>query len=295
MILFPNSKINLGLIVTGKRADGFHNIETVFYPLSAKDALEILPAKSNSTNSKDIGKAVLQNDISFTCSGINVDSDPSDNLCVKAYHLLKKDFPALPPTSIHLHKVIPIGAGLGGGSSDAAFTLMGLNEKYALGLGEPELIQYALQLGSDCPFFIINQPCLGVGRGELLEPLPLDLSSYQLVLINPGIHINTGWAFNQLKNKALLTFNNNPPVSSSLKAMVALPVSEWKDALHNEFEQPVFEKFPEISTIKESLYANGAIYASMSGSGSSVYGLFERNVNVQLQLPPRYLVKHLLL
>ena len=295
MVLFPNAKINLGLIITGKRADGYHNIETVFYPIPLKDALEILPAKSTIKRpGENNGETILQNDLSFTCSGINVTGIPTDNLCVKAYHLLKKDFPVLPPMSIHLHKAIPIGAGLGGGSSDAAFMLLGLNERYTLGLSQAQLINYAIQLGSDCPFFIINQPCLGFGRGETLEPIQLDVSLYKVALINPGIHINTGWAFNQL-NKTLPSSTYNPQTVGSLKTIIAAPVDAWKDTLHNEFEQVVFEKYPEVNSIKEMLYTNGAIYASMSGSGSSVFGLFHKDVKIELQMPPHYFVKYLLL
>jgi len=181
MLSFPNCKINLGLHILGKRDDGFHNLETVFYPVPFKDALELIP----STNTG----------IEFTATGLAVDGNAADNLCAKAYHLLKKDFPEIPTIKIHLHKAIPLGAGLGGGSADAAFMLKLLNEKFKLNLSTDQLINYALQLGSDCPFFIINKPCLATGRGEMLEEIAVDLSAYKIVLINPGIHINTGWAF----------------------------------------------------------------------------------------------------
>ena len=185
MIVFPNCKINLGLHILGKREDGFHNLETVFYPLLFRDALELIPATNNTT------------EIEFTGSGLAVDGNVSDNLCVKAYYLLKKNFPQLPLVKIHLHKAIPMGAGLGGGSADAAFMLKLLNEKFNLNISTPQLLNYALELGSDCPFFIINKPCIATGRGEILEEIEVDLSAYKIVLINPGIHINTGWAFSQ--------------------------------------------------------------------------------------------------
>ena len=188
MIVFPNCKINLGLKILGKRDDGFHNLETVFYPIPFKDALEIIANTQN------------KNGVEFTGTGLAVDGEAIDNLCVKAYQLLKNDFPQLPAVKIHLHKAIPMGAGLGGGSADAAFMLRLLNEKFNLNLSTPQLLNYALQLGSDCPFFISNKPCMATGRGEVLEEVAVDLSAYKIVLINPGIHINTGWAFSQLSH-----------------------------------------------------------------------------------------------
>jgi 4-diphosphocytidyl-2-C-methyl-D-erythritol kinase len=187
VIAFPNCKINLGLHILQKRADGFHDLETVFYPIPLRDGLEIIQNASASPNQ-----------IEFTLSGLAIDAKPEDNICVKAYHLLKKDFPQLPPVKMHLHKTIPSGAGLGGGSADGAFTLLLLNKKINLDLNEEQLTQYALQLGSDCPFFIINKPSYATGRGENLQAIELDLSSYQIVVVNPGIHINTGWAFSQI-------------------------------------------------------------------------------------------------
>ena len=294
MILFPNCKINLGLIITGKREDGFHDIETAFYPIPLKDALEILPADSKiKTQQENNTDATLNNEVAFTTTGIDIKGNPANNLCVKAYALLKKDFPHLPPTKIHLHKAIPIGAGLGGGSSDAAFTLIALNEKYALSLSQSQLISYAIQLGSDCPFFIINRPCFGHGRGERLEPVALDLSLYQLILINPGIHIDTGWAFRQLNKTGSLPANKHQ--DNSLREIVTQSPATWKDALRNEFEPIVFDRYPEIKSIHHALYENGAIYAAMSGSGSSIYGLYDRNVEITVDIPGHYLRKQLLL
>ncbi|MGN6402335.1 MAG: 4-(cytidine 5'-diphospho)-2-C-methyl-D-erythritol kinase, partial [Flavisolibacter sp.] len=207
MISFPNCKINLGLHILQKRADGFHDLETVFYPVPLRDGLEIIQNASS------------QDEIIFTNSGLTIDVQPEDNICVKAYLLLKKDFPQLPAVIMHLHKTIPSGAGLGGGSADGAFTLLLLNKKFNLGLHENQLIEYALQLGSDCPFFIINKPSYATGRGENLQETELDLSPYQIVLVNPEIHINTGWAFSQI-----VPNNERKP----LKEVIALPVSEWR-------------------------------------------------------------------
>lgn len=257
MLCFPNCKLNLGLHILGKREDGFHNLATVFYPLHINDALEIIVAPE-------------QDNVVFTQSGLAVDGAAENNSCIKAYELLKKDFPRVGGIKMHLHKTVPMGAGLGGGSADGAFALQLLNEKFELGLNNSQLISYALQLGSDCPFFIINQPCFATGRGELLEPLTLDLSAYKIVVINPGIHVNTGWAFSQLHKYGLQHANH-----SNLKTAIQQPVASWKDTLTNDFEMPVFEAHPIIKSIKESLYASGAIYAAMSGSGSTVFGIFE--------------------
>jgi 4-diphosphocytidyl-2-C-methyl-D-erythritol kinase len=271
VIGFPNCKINLGLYILDKRADGFHNLETVFYPFGLKDGLEIIQQASYS-----------EKGIEFTSSGLVIDAKAEDNISVKAYYLLKKDFPQLPGITMHLHKAIPTGAGLGGGSADGAYALLLINQKFRLGLTEKQLIDYALQLGSDCPFFIINKPCFATGRGENLEKIPLDLSKYKIVLVNPKIHVNTGWAFSQIHPSNQRT---------SLRETIFRPIVEWREYLKNDFEEPVFSHYPEIKSIKEQLYEHGAIYASMSGSGSTVYGLFEYNVEPQLQFPSHYFMK----
>ena len=268
MIVFPNCKINLGLHILGKREDGFHNLETVFYPVPFKDALELIP----STNT----------DIEFTGTGLAVDGNAADNLCVKAYHLLKKDFREIPAVKIHLHKAIPLGAGLGGGSADAAFMLKLLNEKFKLNLSTDQLINYAQQLGSDCPFYIINKPCFATGRGEVLEEITVDLSAYKMVLINPGIHINTGWAFSNI-TPAL-------PVKS-IKEIIQQPISSWKHELKNDFETAVFTAHPAIKEIKEKLYSQGAIYAAMSGSGSTVFGFFNSTFDINPFKNKNYFIK----
>ena len=251
MIQFPNCKINLGLSILAKRADGYHELETVFYPIAVSDALEILPAAN----------------LTMTQSGIAVPGDPAQNLCLKAYHLLKKDFPTLPTVQMHLHKNIPMGAGLGGGSSDGTAALIMLNQQFDLGLNEQQLIDYASQLGSDCPFFVYNKACHATGRGEILKPITLDLSNYQFLLVHPGVHIATAWAFQQL---------NPHTKSESIQSIIEKPITDWKKYLINDFEAPVFKAEPTLSKIKDQLYQFGAIYASMSGSGSSLYGIFPK-------------------
>jgi len=273
MISFPNCKINLGLHITRKRADGYHDIETVFIPVQWRDIIEInnlLRLGGSIFNQKE---DELLADSRFTTSGLPIPGDSSNNLCIKAWELLKKDFPDLPAVHIHLHKIIPMGAGLGGGSADGAFVLKMLNEKFSLGLTPSQLIAYALQLGSDCPFFIHNQSCFATGRGEILIPIDLDLSNYQILLINPGIHINTKWAFEQITPQ-------QPP--RDLREVVALPISEWKHHLYNDFEAPVAKANPIITTLKESLYADGALYAAMSGSGSTLFGIYDKNHTVTM-------------
>lgn len=252
MLAFPNCKINLGLNIIAKRPDGYHDIETVFYPLPLQDVLEIISS----------------DELEFSSSGGSIPGDPEENLCVKAWHLLKQDFPRLPPVKIHLYKNIPIGAGLGGGSSDAAQTLILLNEKFSLGINREQFARYALQLGSDCAFFIYNQPCFAKGRGEVLDPIELDTSSWSLVIVYPPLHVSTSWAY----------ANARPaPLRTSLKEIISLPIAQWKDRLANDFEEAVFHEFPAIRQVKEKLYSHGALYAALSGSGSAVFGIFPKN------------------
>lgn len=269
MITFPNCKINIGLNIIGKRTDGFHNLETVFYPLPLYDCLEIITLSGNNTEP------------ALSTSGLYVDGDITSNICYKAWCLLKTRYPQLPAVAMHLHKAIPMGAGLGGGSADGAFMLKMLNDKYNLAIGEQQLIQFALELGSDCPFFIINKPCFASGRGEVLQPLTLDLSNYYFVIINPAIHVNTGWAFKQLQLQQ--------PALPLLQA-IQTPVETWKYKIVNDFEKAVAEKYPAIQAIKSTLYERGAVYASMTGSGSTVFGLFAQQPELP-SFPPEYLVK----
>ena len=260
MVVFPNCKINIGLNVIRKRSDGFHDLETIFYPVPFTDALEVITL--------DTGRETSTAGITFSMSGLQVDGDADNNLCVKAYHLLKAGYPQIPAVKSHLHKAIPMGAGLGGGSADGAFMLQLLNRKYELALTQNQLTAYALQLGSDCPFFMVNKPCFAEGRGEIMQPVHLDLTGYSLLLVNPGVHVNTGWAFRQLTPAV-------PPVS--LLETIAMPVESWKENITNDFEVAVTNTFPVLNHIKEKMYNNGASYVAMSGSGSTMFGLFKND------------------
>jgi 4-diphosphocytidyl-2-C-methyl-D-erythritol kinase len=255
MIAFPNCKINLGLSIVAKRPDGFHELETVFYPVGLKDMVEVIHS--------DDKKIPIQ----FTSTGLSIPGDSNNNLCVKAYELLKKDFPTLPNIKIHLHKKIPMGAGLGGGSSDATAVLTLLNKQINLALNKEQLINYAAQLGSDCAFFVYETACHAKGRGEILQPIHCDLSNYTIVLIHPGIHVSTAWAFGQLNPNAK---------HKSIAEIIKDPIETWKAQLMNDFEAPIFEAHPTLAKIKANLYHQGAIYASMSGSGSSLFGIFDK-------------------
>jgi len=266
MIVFPNAKINLGLNVLKKRADGFHELETVFYPIPLRDALEVVNAAATTT--------------SLQLTGIPLDSAGTTNICIKAYEMLKEDFPLLPPVQMHLHKAIPSGAGLGGGSADASFLLQLLNTKYRLGISDKNLEDYALRLGSDCPFFIRNRPVFAGGRGEAFEPIDLRLSSYYFLVVNPGIHISTPWAFAQVKPG---------PAEMRVKEAIKLPIESWREMLKNDFEPAVFSTYPQIGAIKKKLYEAGALYASMSGSGSTVFGLFKEQPQ-ELEWPAPYFI-----
>jgi 4-diphosphocytidyl-2-C-methyl-D-erythritol kinase len=257
MISFPPCKINLGLNIISKRADGYHDIETCFYPVPWTDILEIVPSK----------------EFSFTSSGTPIPRANDQNLCVKAYQLLQQDFD-LPPVSIHLHKIIPTGAGLGGGSSDAAYTLKILNSVFDIQLGTQQLQEYGSKLGSDCSFFIESKPMFGEGRGDLLTAINIDLKGYYLVLVNPNVHVSTAQAYAGVVPQM-------PPYSS--KTILKKPVNQWRHLLSNDFEQSVFKQHPLIGEVKDSLYAQGAAYASMSGSGSTVFGLFAYQVDLKDQ------------
>lgn len=251
MIVFPNAKINLGLNITEKRSDGFHNLVSCFYPIGWSDALEVVENKKTVFNS----------------SGLSIPPDGKENLVVRAFKMLKKDF-QLPHLSIHLHKVIPTGAGLGGGSSDAAYMLNMINKMYNLYLDESFLMQYAAELGSDCSFFIPNQPAIVTGRGDELKEIDFSLKGRWLVLVYPAIHISTKEAYSGI----------TPQMTSAeeLEALILKgDLSEWRHYLKNDFEAHLFKNYPELATIKETLYQAGASYAAMSGSGSTVFGLFE--------------------
>lgn len=255
MLTFPNAKINLGLNITEKRPDGYHNLETIFYPVPIEDALEI-----NILNEGN-GKFRLHQ------AGLEIEGEAESNLVVKAYKLLDERF-NLPSVDIHLFKHIPSGAGLGGDSADAAFMLKLLNNKFELGLSDDTLEEYAAKLGADCAFFIKNRPVYAEGIGNIFSPITLSLKGYQLWLAKPDIFVSTRDAFAQIKP-------HRP--ETSLKEIAQLPVEEWSACMVNDFEESVFPQFPAIGEIKEEMYRQGAIYASMSGSGSSVYGIFKKN------------------
>ena len=274
MIVFPNSKINLGLNILRKRSDGYHDLETVFYPIPLTDILEIIENKHPEDSPR----------MPFTISGFSIPEVPASNICAKAYKLLKRDFPKLPFIQMHLHKGVPLGAGLGGGSADAAFALKLLNEIFDLNISVKELMDYAAELGSDCPFFILNKPCFATGRGEILEEITLDLLAYKFVIVNPGIHINTGDMFIKLK----------PAIpEKSIREIIGQPIETWKYQLQNDFENLVFKQYREIVDIKDTLYEMGAIYSSMSGSGSTVYGIFKKEQQLTISFPERYFVREL--
>jgi 4-diphosphocytidyl-2-C-methyl-D-erythritol kinase len=252
MVVFPNAKINIGLKIISKRPDGFHNIETLFYPLMLHDALEFVINTDKNGSDR------------MVTTGLNIESKPEDNLVFKAVTRLRKEY-SFPNLRIHLHKAIPSGAGLGGGSSDAACTLKVLNRLFSLNIPSIKLKEMALELGSDCPFFIDNTPASGKGRGEILEPAAISLENYYLVLLNPGLHVSTKEAYQ----------NCRPAHSDNfIEQMSSRPVNEWKYLVFNDFEDYASGKFPLIGKLKNDLYEAGALFSLMSGSGSSVFGIF---------------------
>lgn len=265
MITYPIAKINIGLLVTEKRPDGFHNLETIFYPIRMQDVLEVVEA----------------DEFSFSISGIALDGDPADNLVVKAYQLIKNDFD-IPAVKVHLHKNIPSGAGLGGGSSDATYMLLTLNELFNLSIPDEKLMEYALELGSDCPFFIGGKPVFATGRGEKMEEVPVELKDYFLILVKPPVHVSTALAYQNVTPQ-------RPRLS--LKGLIGFSVNKWKGNILNHFERYVFSTHPEVEQIKKTLYDQGASFALMSGSGSAVYGLFRSEKRgIESLFPPDYQV-----
>jgi 4-diphosphocytidyl-2-C-methyl-D-erythritol kinase len=257
MLCFPNAKINIGLNIIEKRPDQFHNIETVFYPIPLSDILEIIKIDTPTENKTDL-----------IITGLEIDGDNCNNLCIKAYNLLDRDF-HLPPVKIFLHKIIPTGAGLGGGSSDGAFTLTLLNKLFALDLNHEQLLNYASMLGSDCSFFIDNQAAFGIEKGNKLKPIEFKLSGYFFVLIKPKVSVNTTDAY-----KGVIPHYPEQSVNN----LVNLPVSQWKNLIFNDFENTILKKYPPIKQLKDKLYHHGALYASMTGSGAAVYGIFENEI-----------------
>ena len=273
MLVFPNCKINLGLHVIRKRPDGFHDLETVFYPLPFFDALELIPQiPENPENFLRVD--VNGCEIYFATSGIEIPGKVEDNIVLKACRLiLKKNHP---PFQIHLHKKIPMGAGLGGGSANGAFMLQLLDETFKINLHKQKLREAAKTLGSDCPFFLENKPVFATGTGDITENISIDLSGYSLLLIYPGIPISTVQAYAEIEPSAPAT---------SIQSVIRRPVTEWKDQLVNVFEKVAFQLHPELSAMKTMLYEKGAVYASMTGSGSAMYALFPAATPPALKLP----------
>jgi len=252
MLAFANAKINIGLNVTEKLPDGYHNIQTVFYPIRIHDVVEITDATATSCN----------------VSGIDINGNPEDNICYKAFRLLQRDY-NFPEQQITLLKQIPVGAGLGGGSSDAAHLIKIIDKKFNLGLSVSEMERYASALGADCAFFIENKPVYAYGRGDQFKSINLDLSAYNIVLVKPAIHVSTAEAYAGMQPQAS---------EETLPELMKQPVDTWKGQVKNDFERMVFEKYPAIADVKQKVYAAGAKYAAMSGSGSSVFGIFDTTV-----------------
>jgi len=266
-IFFANAKINLGLNIINKRPDGFHNIETIFYPIQLVDILEYMPIS-------------LSNTFTYTESGIKTDCSQDNNLCIRAYRLAQQTI-KLPSLKFHLHKQIPVGAGLGGGSSDAANFFKQLIMNFSEIYSDYFAASQVKKLGSDCAFFIHNTPLFAFEKGDVFEEISLSLKNYCLVLVYPNLHVNTSSAY-KFVTPSVPKYN--------LKEIISNPIQEWKNLLTNDFELSVFQQFPEIKAVKETLYNKGALFASMSGSGSSVYGIFEKETNANTWFPENYFV-----
>ena len=263
VIRFPIAKINLGLNIVERRPDGYHNLETVFYPVPIKDVLEVFPMDEKFPSSVDCDLKV---------SNIQIEGDEQKNLVVRAYQLLKQDFPQqMQRVHAHLFKRIPTQAGMGGGSSDCAVMISLLNDLFGLGLNNQQMIDYAARLGADCPFFVLNRPVYAEGIGERMQPIHLDLSSWVLAIVRPNIPVSTKEAFSYIHPKR---------PAKNCREIVAQPVETWRDELTNDFETSVFQIHPEIGQIKDDLYQMGAVYAAMSGSGSALFGLFRKSVDL---------------
>lgn len=275
MIVFPKAKINLGLNVVERRPDGYHNLETVFYPLPLCDALEVTQMDEQFPSAVCCDLKVTSRLTSHASNQFDT-GDEQRNLVVRAYNMLKDEFPRMPRVHAHLYKAIPTQAGMGGGSSDCASMLMLLNNMFGLGLGDSELIERAARLGADCPFFILSRPAYAEGIGERLQPVDLSLAGYHMVVVCPSIPVSTKEAFS-------LIHPEKP--SKNCLDVVRQPLATWCDELHNDFEQSVFALHPEISDIKQRLYQLGAVYAAMSGSGSAVFGIFRDAIDPSTDFP----------
>lgn len=311
MIIFSGCKINLGLRVTRRRADGFHDIETLFYPVrSLCDIVEVLPYGdafecepmvtpnlSAARGDRPIGDdnymadseaacisfasapgTVLHSGVAFSQGGLVVDCPAEKNLCVRACRLMQERY-GVGPVQIHLHKRIPFGAGLGGGSADAAAVLRGINEVFNLGVGVDELAQLAAELGSDMPFFIHDTPMVGRGRGEVLTPYAVDLSGLYLVMVKPDVGVSTAEAYSLIAPRV---------PECTIEEVASLPREQWRESMVNDFEAPIFARVPILASIKEELYRLGATYAAMSGSGSTIFGLFETEPTITSMLKDHF-------
>jgi 4-diphosphocytidyl-2C-methyl-D-erythritol kinase len=262
MITFPKAKINLGLRIIGERPDGYHDIETLFYPVNLSDALEFVIPGGNPDGDELI------------VTGLKIASHPENNIVIKAIRRLRKDF-SIPFLKIHLHKAIPSGAGLGGGSSDASFLIKTINRYFGLAMTNQGMRDMALELGSDCPFFIDLVPSLATGRGEILHAKNCFLDGYFITILNPGVAIST--------REAYLNCQPARP-ETPLEKLIGIPVGKWKKLIKNDFENYAFKLYPVISDLKKAMYRSGAVYSSMSGSGSSVFGIFEAKPKIPAKL-----------
>lgn len=266
MLVFTNSKINLGLNVIEKRPDGFHNIQTVLYPVNWADSLELVETNRDSNfnlHVSGLNSAAIRN---------------NDNILHKAYRLISNKY-KIPAIDVYLHKMVPMGAGLGGGSSDAVFFIKLLNDKFNLNIPENDFLKMLAGLGSDCSFFLKNRPVYAIERGDVFEEVSVNLSKYHILIAWPGIISNTKEAYAMLQPKF--------PEISLKDIILNEPIEKWRGLLNNDFEVPIFEKYPEIKTLKEQMYSAGAIYSCMSGSGSAVYGIFEKKPSINL--PDNYM------
>ncbi|MBP6385778.1 MAG: 4-(cytidine 5'-diphospho)-2-C-methyl-D-erythritol kinase [Pseudarcicella sp.] len=254
MIVFPNAKINLGLHITSKRSDGYHELETCMYPIAWQDAMEILPSEKTR----------------FEALGLDIPGETQNNVCLKAYQLIANDYPLM-PLEIILQKNIPIGAGLGGGSADAAFTIRAINTYFELNLSVQQMESYTKKIGADCAFFIQNKPQLCYGIGDVFENCDVSLNEKYIVLVYPNLHISTAEAYAGVVPK-------KPALN--LKECLSRPIEEWKEILKNDFEDSIFPQYPILASIKKDFYNLGAIYASMSGSGSTMFGIFDDEIEI---------------
>ncbi|RKD16184.1 4-(cytidine 5'-diphospho)-2-C-methyl-D-erythritol kinase [Pelobium manganitolerans] len=254
MLIFPSAKINIGLNVVKRRADGYHDLETIFYPIQLCDALELVESSK----------------MKFESSGIPIPGNTDQNLCLKAYQLLRNDFD-LPNIHIHLLKKIPVGAGLGGGSADAAFFIKLVNQYFKLNLNVEQMQVYCRKLGADCAFFIENKPVYAFAKGDEFENIEIDLSAYHIALLMPNVHVSTAEAYAGVNPK---------PSSKSLKELIKLPVSDWQQHIYNDFEPHILKAHPIIAKAKKALYQAGALFSLMSGSGASVYGIFDEKADL---------------